>query len=135
MARKPPMTPERRADLERMKGWVDRLANVATELLDTLTDEPADLPPMALPADFNGWLALRYQARAMGRKIGTELGYNTAEIRADLGQNIGNKTLRDVIRFALKRRLKPRYDEPTNSIVLDGPEQVCKTAETLDGEV
>lgn len=74
------------------------------------------------------------QKNAIENKL-QALGYNTTEIRADLGQNIGNKTLRDVIRFALKRRLKPRYDEASNTIILDGPEQVCKTAEAVDAEV
>ena len=61
------------------------------------------------------------------------LGYSLAEIRADLGNNIGTKTLRDVLRFALKRRLKPRWNG--TAIVLDGAEQVCRTVENVNGAV
>lgn len=74
------------------------------------------------------------QKTAITNKL-ESLGYPTAEIRADLGNNIGTKTLRDVLRFALKRRLKPRYDPIGDTVILDGPVQVCKTIEAVNAEV
>ena len=46
---------------------------------------------------------------------------------------MGKKPLRDVLRFALKRRLKPRWNG--TAIVLDGAEQPCRTVENVDGAV
>lgn len=74
------------------------------------------------------------QKNAITNKL-EALGYPLAEIRADLGNNIGNKTLRDVLRFVLKRRRTERYDEAQDDCVFDGPELVCKTVEAVDAEV
>lgn len=74
------------------------------------------------------------QKKAINDKL-EALGYSSTEIRDALGANIGTKTLRDVLRFALTRRLKPRYDSGTDQIILDGPVQVCKTIEAVDSEV
>jgi hypothetical protein len=64
-----------------------------------------------------------------------EMGYTTTEIRNRLGNNIGNKTFGDVLRFATTRRLKPRYDEASDTIFVDGPEQPVAPIEWVDGEV
>jgi len=63
------------------------------------------------------------------------LGYSLTEIRADLGNDIGTKKLRDVLKLAAKRRLKPRYDKDTDTIILDGPEQPVRPLEDVDGAV
>ena len=63
------------------------------------------------------------------------LGYTAAEIEDKLGVNLANVTLRKVFNFILTRRLKPRWDAGSEQIVLDGPVQVCKTLDVLDGEV
>lgn len=63
------------------------------------------------------------------------LGYTAQEIRDRLGVNISSRTLRDVLRFALTRRRKPRYDASTDTIILDGPVLACKPIEALDAEV
>lgn len=73
------------------------------------------------------------QKRAITDKL-QALGYPLSEIRADLGSDIGSKTLRDVLRFALKRRLKPRYDAATDTILVDGEIQPCKPLEWVDTE-
>jgi len=64
------------------------------------------------------------------------LGYADAEITNALGNNIrtGN-TLADVLRFAATRRLKPRWDDASQQIVLDGPAQACKSPDAVNGEV
>lgn len=64
------------------------------------------------------------------------LGYTLAEIRADLGNDIGERILRDVLRFALKRRFGFRFDEPSQTLVFDGPERpIGKPVESIDSEV
>lgn len=63
------------------------------------------------------------------------LGYPRVEWQADLGTDLGAKTLRDVLRFIAKRRRKPRFDTETNSIVLDGPIQSCRSIDSVDTAV
>lgn len=66
------------------------------------------------------------------------LGYTAAEIDAAVGATIGawrTKTLRQVLGFALNRRLEPRYDAATDAILLDGPPVACGTVEAVDSEV
>lgn len=65
----------------------------------------------------------------------TDMGYTVAEVRQALGNDLGLLTLGDVLRFCTRRRLKPRYDEATDTIILDGPEQACKTVDSVDAEV
>lgn len=74
------------------------------------------------------------QRNAITAKI-EELGYPQTEWQVDLGNNIGTKTLRDVLRFLTKRRKKARYDAQTDTIILDGPDQVCRSVESVDGAV
>lgn len=64
-----------------------------------------------------------------------DMGYSDSEIRAELGDNLSKKTLKEYLDFATTRRLKPRYDKTSNSIVLDGPIQACKSIEMLDREI
>lgn len=71
-------------------------------------------------------------------KINSQLltmGYTSAEITTALGSNIKTKTLGDVLRFAATRRLKPRYDSTTDTIILDGPIQACKSVDIVNSEV
>lgn len=65
------------------------------------------------------------------------LGYTTSELSARFGSgnDLSGVTVGDVLRFALKRRLKPRYDATTDEIILDGPEQPCRPVEDADGDV
>ena len=62
-------------------------------------------------------------------------GYTLGEIQARFGSDLGQYTLRDVLQFFASRRLKPRYDAGTDTIILDGPVQVCRSVESVDGEV
>lgn len=64
-----------------------------------------------------------------------DMGYTLAEIQARFPNDLGQYTLGDVLRFFATRRLKPRYDSATDSIILDGPVQECKTISQLDIEV
>lgn len=63
------------------------------------------------------------------------LGYSLAEIRDALGNNIGDKTVGDVLRFAIKRRLTPRFDADLGIMVLDGAERPTKSINATDDEV
>ena len=64
-----------------------------------------------------------------------DMGYTLAEIQERFGDDLGQYTLRDVLRFMARRRLKPRYNRATDEIILDGPEQVCRPVEDVDAEV
>lgn len=64
-----------------------------------------------------------------------EMGYTPAEIQADLGTDLGTKTLRQLLIFITKRRIRPRFDSVLDDIVFDGPVESCKTVDQLNGEV
>jgi hypothetical protein len=63
------------------------------------------------------------------------LGYPVSEIKAALGNDIGALTLRQVLKFAARRRLKPRYDAANDQIVLDGAAQPVRPIEELEARV
>lgn len=63
-----------------------------------------------------------------------DAGYTLEEVNARF-PDILNNTLGDVLRFLASRRLKPRHDRNTDSIVLDGSVQPCKDVDLLDREV
>lgn len=62
-------------------------------------------------------------------------GYSLAEIQARFGNDLGQFTLRDVLRFMATRRRKPRYDAELDAIILDGDEQACRPVEDIDSEI
>ena len=64
-----------------------------------------------------------------------DMGYSLIEIKNRFGSNLGQYTLRDVLKFAARRRLKPRYHSGADEIILDGPVQACRTLELVDNEV
>lgn len=64
-----------------------------------------------------------------------ECGYAREEIDEALPSNWQTVTLRQVFRFACRRRLKPRYDEVTDTIITDGPVVQCTPIELVDGAV
>jgi hypothetical protein len=64
-----------------------------------------------------------------------DMGYPLSEIRDHLGDDIATKTLGDVLRFAVKRRLTPRFDEAQGILVLDGNERPTKSIDATDDEV
>ena len=64
----------------------------------------------------------------------TALGYSTSEFDAAV-PNLATATFGDVLNFAATRRLKPRYDSNTDTIVIDGPVQNCKPVSSVDSKV
>lgn len=63
------------------------------------------------------------------------MGYTDAEITAALGNNLGQRTLGQVLRFAASRRRKPRYDAVQDQIMMDGEIQACRLVDDVDAEV
>lgn len=63
------------------------------------------------------------------------LGYSQAEINAALPANWQAVTLRQVLRFFATRRLRPRFDQPTDTIVCDGPVQPVKDVDLVAARV
>jgi hypothetical protein len=68
------------------------------------------------------------------RNILTDAGYTMAEINARF-PNLADHTLGDALRFLASRRLKPRYDAATDTIILDGPPSPTSDLGRLDQEV
>ena len=64
-----------------------------------------------------------------------DMGYPAAEIRERFGNDLSIYTLRDVLKFATRRRLKPRYNAGTGEIILDGTVKPLKPLELFDTEV
>jgi hypothetical protein len=62
-------------------------------------------------------------------------GYSLTELQARFGNDLGQYTLRDVLRFMASRRRKPRYDAETDTIILDGPDQPCRDIDNVDAGV
>lgn len=54
-----------------------------------------------------------------------EMGYTLSEIQSVLGNDIGQRTLRDLLRFITTRRIPPRFDSETQTIVFDLPPVAC----------
>ena len=65
----------------------------------------------------------------------TSLGYSVPEIKNALGDDIGSKTLADLLRFAATRRLKPHFNADQTQILVDGIEQRCRPIEDVDKTV
>lgn len=63
-----------------------------------------------------------------------DAGYTNAEINAAL-PDLSTVTLRQVLQFITSRRLKPRYDSGTDTIICDGIVQPCTQPETIDGVI
>lgn len=84
--------------------------NVLNDSLDTLTNP---------------------QKNALKNKL-QELGYPVAEINERFPGDLGQYTVRDVLRFALRRRRQPRYDQPTDTIVWDGAEEIPVDIDEID---
>jgi len=67
-----------------------------------------------------------------------DMGYPLAEIVERFGltiEDLANYTLYDVLKFATRRRRKPRYDSQTDTIYLDGDIQPVRSIESVDQEI
>jgi hypothetical protein len=64
-----------------------------------------------------------------------DAGYTLQEVQEHFTQDLGEYTLKDVLKFMTRRRLRPRYDKDTDTIVCDGPEQPVRSIESVDEAV
>ena len=64
-----------------------------------------------------------------------DMGYLLSEFSERFENDLGTYTLRDVLKFMAKRRLKPRYDSGSDTIILDGAVQPVRSLESVDKEV
>ncbi len=106
----------------------------STALLSTLSLEPnfIRLPKNSLNEPLSDLSGVQ---KAALRDLIIDCGYTLNELQGALGSDLGQRTLRDVLRFLTRRRLKPRYDPATDTIFLDGEIQFCRSLESVDGEV
>lgn len=106
--------------------------NASVALLQ-LIDADADHIVIALNKQLDSTLSDLSQAQKDRiRNVVLAMGYTVEEITATLGNDIGAITLRQLLQFCAQRRFKPRWDETSQSIILDGPQQQCRQPESLD---
>lgn len=74
------------------------------------------------------------QKNAIVNKL-RNMGYPLQEIQDNIGADIGDKTLGDVLRFAVRRRFTPRLDTGTGELVVDGDPRPTKSIDATDDEV
>lgn len=66
------------------------------------------------------------------RQLVLDMGYTAAEIRGALGDDLGQRTLGELLRFVASRRRKVRYDAQSDTIVDDGPEVTPVSIDSVD---
>lgn len=64
-----------------------------------------------------------------------DMGYTIAELQERFPNDLGTYTLKQFLKFLATRRLKPRYDPVTDTVIVDGIIQVCRPLEDVDAEV
>jgi hypothetical protein len=74
------------------------------------------------------------QKTAIRNKV-IALGYTAAEVTARFGDDLGVYTLGELLRFVASRRLRPRYDIDTDTIICDGPIQPVRSVDSVDEAV
>lgn len=64
-----------------------------------------------------------------------EMGYTLLEIAEAFPLGLGNHTLQDYLDFAATRRLKPRYDDKSDTIFVDGKVENCRPILDVDKDI
>jgi hypothetical protein len=110
---------------------VARVRFVAPALLTTIgQDSEIDRIPGAILDDPLSSLTGPQKTRIQQRLL--QFGYPIEEIQTRFSSgDLANYTLGDVLRFVLRRRRKVRFDQGTQTIVDDGPEQPVVPIEQL----
>ena len=90
------------------------------------------LPGASLAAPLSGLNVP--QKKALKDKL-VLLGYSGAEIDAAFPNDLGSYTVADVLRFAATRRRKPRWDDASQTIKVDGAVQRCRDIGDVDRAV
>lgn len=93
--------------------------NARNAVLNTINALPGvfQLPTRSLGTTLSDLTA--NQKTALRNKV-QALGYTAQEIQDRFGNDIGQYTFREVLRFLLTRRRLPRYDDVLQDVVLDG---------------
>ena len=106
----------------------------AQGVLDSINSAPGYLRiPLRLLDDSLSRLTAQQRTAIKARL--NAMGYDDSEILSALGNNLAQRTLGDVLRFAASRRRKPRYDVIQDIIVLDGAVQVCRPVADINREI
>lgn len=110
--------------------WLAKV-NASTATLNTLDGQAGWLPiPKRFLNLFDGLTDLQVGERNQIENTLRFLGYSQAEIDAAMGNSVTlwrQKPLETLLQLFCTRRLKPRYDQPSDTIVCDGPEQPVKS--------
>jgi len=118
---------------------VEILGNVAIVKVrasaSTLTTLAAQFDRIPISRLKDSLASLTAGQRTALRDKALALGYTLIEFQAALGTDLTNITLRQYLRFLATRRIKPRYNQPTDEIMLDGPIQGCGSVDLLDTDV
>lgn len=69
------------------------------------------------------------------RDFAISLGYTLAEFNTAFPGGIATVTLRELLRFMAQRRRLVRYDQPTDTLIDDGPVQPVRAFEDMDAVV
>jgi hypothetical protein len=78
---------------------------------------------------------LNNQQKTRLRNVVLSLGYTTQELQERFPNDLSTYTLGDVARFIASRRLKPRYDQATDTIIVDGPVQPTGSVDAIEEAV
>lgn len=108
--------------------------NASQTTLDAINAEPGvvKLPKNHLDDPLSD---LTQQQKVAIRNKLENMGYTLAEIQDRFGSDLGSYTLRDVLRFAARRRRKPRYDLGTDTIYVDGEVKTVRDIDEVDQAV
>lgn len=74
------------------------------------------------------------QKTAISNKL-QSLGYSLAEINARFTGDLGQYTLRDVLDFARSRRRRPRYDQPSDTVIWNAAIEIPEPLSVADDTV
>lgn len=122
------------AETEILNGWAVVKVKASDTTLSTIAGTTGfhRLPKNLLTASLSDLTTA--QKNAIKNKL-EDIGYSLTEIKDALGNDIGSKTLADVLKFAAKRRLLHRLDEATDTVIYDGSEQPVRTIESVEEAV
>lgn len=103
----------------------------ATGTLAAIAAEPdvTRIPAAALDSPLS---SLTTQQRAALRQLAIDCGYTTADWAAAFPNGISGVTLREVLIFLARRRRRVRYDEATDTILDDGPDEPVTPVGVVD---
>lgn len=122
------------SETEILGGWAVVKVRATQATLDLIAQD-TQFRRIPLTRLDDSWATLSPAQRNALRSFAVSLGYTTQELTAALGSDLSAVTLGQFLRFCATRRRKPRWDETTGTIVLDGPVQPCRSVDDVDRSV